>query len=160
MRHAVFGRKLGRDTNSRKALLNNLAGKLIIHGSINTTLAKAKFVKPYVEKMVTDAKKERLALQRVLASHLPKAAFKRLSEEIAPGFKKRAGGYTRIVKLAVRRGDSAPMARIELVEWELIKTIVAKTKKTKTIKKTKVKANSVPKKTSSEGVKAQKKKIK
>lgn len=131
MRHAVFGRKLGRDTNSRKALLNNLAGALIINGAVTTTLAKAKFVKPYVEKMVTTAKKDRLASKRILASYLERAAFDKLVGEIAPGFNKRPGGYSRIVKLAMRRGDSATMARLEFLEWDKPKDLSSKTKNNK-----------------------------
>ena len=128
MRHAVFGRKLGRDTNSRRALLNNLAGALIIHGSVTTTLAKAKFVKPYVEKMVTSAKKNKLASKRILASYLKKAAFKKLTDEIAPGFDKRPGGYARIIKLTARRGDSAAMAKLEFLEWDKSKALSSKQK--------------------------------
>lgn len=139
MRHAVFGRKLGRDTNSRRALLNNLAGALIINGSVTTTLAKAKFVKPYVEKMVTSAKKDKLASKRVLASYLQKAAFDKLISEIAPGFDKRPGGYARIVKLSARRGDSAAMARLEFLEWDKPKTLSSKTKDNKVVKKTSAK---------------------
>lgn len=139
MRHAVFGRKLGRDTNSRRALLNNLAGALIINGSVTTTLAKAKFVKPYVEKMVTSAKKDKLASKRVLASYLQKAAFDKLISEIAPGFDKRLGGYARIVKLSARRGDSAAMARLEFLEWDKPKTLSSKTKDNKVVKKTSAK---------------------
>ena len=131
MRHAVFGRKLGRDINSRAALLNNLAGALVVHGSVTTSLSKAKFVKPYIEKMVTIAKKKRLAANRAIASNLPPAAFKRLTSEIAPGFEKRQGGYTRVVKLASRRGDSAPMARIEFLEWDKQKAMGSQTKKVK-----------------------------
>ncbi|KKR49558.1 MAG: 50S ribosomal protein L17 [Candidatus Curtissbacteria bacterium GW2011_GWA1_40_16] len=135
MRHAVFGRKLGRDTNSRRALLNNLAGALIIHGSVTTTLAKAKFVKPYVEKMVTSAKKDKLASKRILASYLKKAAFKKLTDEIAPGFDKRPGGYARIIKLTARRGDSAAMAKLEFLEWDKSKALSSKTKNNKVEKK-------------------------
>jgi len=135
VRHAVFGRKLGRDTNSRRALLNNLAGALIINGSVTTTLAKAKFVKPYVEKMVTSAKKNRLASKRILASFLQKAAFIKLINEVAPGFDKRPGGYSRIVKLTSRHGDSAAMARLEFLEWDKSKALSSKTKNNKGIKK-------------------------
>ncbi len=135
MRHAVFGRKLGRDTNSRRALLNNLAGALIINGSVTTTLAKAKFVKPYVEKMVTSAKKDKLASKRILASYLQKVAFNKLIREIAPGFDKRPGGYARIVKLATRRGDAAAMARLEFLEWDKPKALSSKTKNNKVVKK-------------------------
>lgn len=139
MRHAVFGRKLGRDTNSRKALLNNLAGALIINGSVTTTLAKAKFVKPYVEKMVTVAKKDRLASKRILASYLKGTAFKKLIGEIAPGFEKRTGGYSRIIKLTTRRGDAAAMARLEFLEWDKSKALSSETKNNKGAKKVSVK---------------------
>ncbi len=149
MRHAVFGRKLGRDTNSRKALLKNLSGALIINESVTTTLAKTKFVKPYVEKMVTLAKVSKLGSRRVLASSLPKAAFKKLTEEIAPGFQNRAGGYTRIIKIASRRGDAAAMARIEFIAWDKPKTLQAKPKKLESKKERverKIKKTAKPKK--------------
>ncbi len=146
MRHAVFGRKLGRDTNSRKALLNNLAGALIVNGSVTTTLAKAKFVKPYVEKMVTSAKKNRLASKRILASSLPKSAFKKLIDEVAPGFVKREGGYARIIKLTARRGDSAAMARLEFLEWDKSKAFSSKTKHKESSKKVNAKKSNNGKK--------------
>jgi len=133
VRHAVYGRKLGRDIKSRKALLRNLSGALILNGSVTTTLAKTKFVKPYVEKMVTSAKVGKLGSKRPLASGLPKTAFKKLTEEIAPGLQNRTSGYTRIVKLASRRGDSAAMARIEFLPWDKPKAL-QKSKKAKTKK--------------------------
>lgn len=120
MRHRVLGRKLGRDINSRKALFNNLANSIFLHGQIKTTLAKAKFTQGGVEKIITSAKKIRLGNRRVIAQSLSKAAFLKLINEIAPGFEKRIGGYTRIVKLAPRSGDNAPMARIELLPWEKV----------------------------------------
>lgn len=118
MRHQIYGRKLGRDITARKALLNNLAGSLFLKGQLTTTLAKAKFARVHVEKLITNAKKNRLADDRLLASILPSAAFSRLRIEIAPGFKNRNGGYTRITKIMPRKGDAAPMAKLELVEWE------------------------------------------
>ena len=118
MKHNVAGRKLSRDNNARQALLNNLTDSLIIHGQVKTTLAKAKFVRSYVEKIITKAKANKLGNNRVIASKISKNAFARLFEEIAPGYTKRDGGYTRIVKLPSRLGDNAPQARLELVEWE------------------------------------------
>jgi len=121
VRHGVFGRKLGRDINSRKALLANLASDLFINKSVVTTLAKAKFARVHAEKLVTDAKRNKLFTNRSLASNITHKAFLRLTSEIAPGFSKRSGGYTRIIKLSsLRNGDAAPMARLELLEWEKI----------------------------------------
>lgn len=117
MKHRVFGRKLGRDINSRKALLSNLASSLIVHGKITTTLAKAKFARPHIEKLVTLAGKNKLHLNRKLDSKLTHEAFLRLTGEIAPGFAARSGGYTRIVKLNPRAGDAAPLARLEFLTW-------------------------------------------
>lgn len=121
MRHAVYGRILSRDTKGRKSLLNNLASALFAHGQIMTTLAKAKFAKPYVEKMVSHAKGNKLYLNRKLASNLEGSAFSKLVNEIGPGFEKRQGGYTRIVRLNKRKGDDAQIARLELLEWDKTK---------------------------------------
>lgn len=118
MKHSVFGRKLGRDLNARRALLSNLASSLMAKGSLTTTLAKAKFAGPFAEKLVTAAQKNDLYLNRYLASVLTTQAFQKLTKEIAPGFKNRRGGYTRIIRLAPRRGDAAQMARLELIEME------------------------------------------
>ena len=125
MRHRVFGRKLSRDINARKALLANLATSLLEKGKLTTTVAKAKFARPYVEKLITSAKKDRLFANRKLAASLSSVAFKRLVGEIAPGFSERHGGYLRIVKQISRRGDNAQMAKLELSEWD--KTLVKKT---------------------------------
>lgn len=118
MRHRVAGFKLGRDTNERKALLNNLAADIIKNRKITTTLSKAKFAKPYIEKLITASKLNKLAVRRKLAASLPNSAFKRLIFEIGPGFKNRPGGYTRIIRLASRRGDNAPLAKLELLPYE------------------------------------------
>ena len=131
MRHRVFGRKLSRDINARKALLSNLATSLLINGKLTTTVAKAKFARPYVEKLITSAKKDRLFANRKLASVLSPAAFKKLVSEIAPGFSERHGGYLRIVKQISRRGDNAQMARLELLEWDKTKVKVPKVVKAK-----------------------------
>ena len=152
MRHAVFGRRLSRDTNARRALLNNLTSSLFESGQITTTLAKAKFAKPYVEKLITGARADKLFIRRTLATNLTSRAFKRLFEEIAPGFKSRNGGYARIIKLKMRKGDSAKMAKLELLEWEkpktLKKTAAKKTQKSKVAKKSvkKEKAKTLAKK--------------
>lgn len=117
MRHSVFGKRLGRNTNSRKALLMNLVDSLFKNGQIITTLAKAKFVRPYAERLITISKKDKLSRNRFLSTRLTSDVFKRLISEIGPGFNERSGGYTRIVKLGLRRGDAAKMARLELLEW-------------------------------------------
>lgn len=138
MRHLVSGRKLGRDTGSRRALLSNLASDLILHGKVKTTLAKAKFVQGHAERLITKAKKSKLGQKRVLASSITNKAFVKLVEEIAPGFEQRSGGFTRIVKLSPRVGDNASMARIELLEWDKSKAKIRKsTEKKKIAKSTK-----------------------
>ncbi len=118
MRHRVFKKKLSRDINSRRALASNLASSLLVEGHITTTVAKAKFVQVFAEKLITGAARTSLHTRRSLASRLTHPAFIRLITEISPGFEDRRGGYTRIVKLSTRRGDSAPMARIEILEWD------------------------------------------
>ncbi|OGD96049.1 50S ribosomal protein L17 [Candidatus Curtissbacteria bacterium RIFCSPHIGHO2_12_FULL_38_9b] len=128
MRHAVFGRRLGRDTKSRKALLYGLSSSILETGQTTTTLAKAKFVQPFIDKLVTAAKKDKLFVKRQLASGLKPLAFRKLTEEIGPGFEKRVGGYTKIIKLGTRRGDNAQMARLQFMEWD--KTRVKSAKKT------------------------------
>jgi len=139
VRHAVFGRKLGRDINARKALASNLASSLLVKGHIVTTLAKAKFVKSYAEKLITEAKRPNLHTRRSVASRLTHEAFIRLITEIGPGFNARSGGYTRIIKLSTRRGDDAPMAKIEILDWDKSKTKVL-TKSLKPAKKQKLAA--------------------
>ena len=147
MRHRVFGRKLSRDINARKALLANLATSLIVNGKLVTTVAKAKFARPYVEKLITSAKGDRLFANRKLASVLSPAAFKKLVGEIAPGFSERHGGYLRIVKQITRRGDNAQMARLELLEWDKTKSKVSKVAKgSKVTKAVKAKKSKVTKK--------------
>lgn len=129
MRHQVFGRKLGRDINARKALLRNLSSSLVVEGSIVTTLTKAKFVKGFVEKLITGAKGD-LARHRDLSSQLTHVALIKLINEVGPGFKNRSGGYTRITKLGSRLGDAAPMAKLELLDYDksLAKTVTKKPK--------------------------------
>ena len=119
MRHRVAHRKLGRTPSHRKALLRNLAAALIQHGHLRTTLAKAKEVRPFAERLVTLGRRSDLAARRRALQLLPqKKVVKILFHEIGPRFEEqqRPGGYTRILKLGPRRGDGAPMARIEFVD--------------------------------------------
>ncbi len=118
MRHQRAGRKLGRDSAHRKALYANLAGALIEHGRIRTTEAKAKEVRPIVEKMITLGKRGDLAAHRQAVAFLrSKPVAHKLFAEVAPRFAERNGGYTRVVKLGPRAGDAAPMAYLELVDY-------------------------------------------
>jgi large subunit ribosomal protein L17 len=118
MRHARAGRKLGRDSAHRKALYSNLAGALIEHGRIETTEAKAKAVRPFAEKLITLGKRGDLHARRLALAELrSNDVVHQLFAEVAPRFAERPGGYTRIVKLAPRQGDSAPMAYLELVDF-------------------------------------------
>jgi len=116
MRHRVAHRKLGRKTEHRLATLNNLAAALFTHERIETTLFKAKELRPYAERMITRARRDSLHSRRLVARRLgDRALVKRLFDEIAPRFSDRAGGYTRIIRTSPRRGDDAEMAIIELV---------------------------------------------
>ncbi|HSF20092.1 MAG TPA: 50S ribosomal protein L17 [Vicinamibacteria bacterium] len=118
MRHRVAHRKLGRTTPHRTALLRNLAASLIAKERIRTTVAKAKELRPFVEKLVTLGKKDSLHARRRALSILPrKEAVKKLFVSISPRFSERPGGYTRILKLAPRQGDGASMALIEFVDY-------------------------------------------
>lgn len=119
MRHRKTGRTLSRTASHRRALFGNLAQALFEHKRVRTTLAKARAVRPFAERLVTYAKKGTLAARRLVLRHLrKKPVVKVLFEEIAPTFADRPGGYTRIIKLEPRVGDAAPMAMIELVGFE------------------------------------------
>ncbi|MDZ7726345.1 MAG: 50S ribosomal protein L17 [Candidatus Campbellbacteria bacterium] len=119
MRHHSKIRTLGRTRSQRRDLLRSLANSLIKHGRITTTQAKAKELRPYVEKMVTKAKSNddnKLATKRLLLSRLNNEdAVKKLESDIGPRYKDRDGGYTRILKLPRRSSDGAEMAIIEFV---------------------------------------------
>lgn len=121
MRHRRKGRHLGRNPSHRKALRRNLARSLFIHGRITTTVEKAKDLRPFAEKLITIARKDDLASFRRLISILDdKEIAKKLRDEIAPQYKDRPGGYTRILKLGLDRnrlGDNGERAIIELVEY-------------------------------------------
>ena len=117
MRHQLAHRELGRRPSHRRALLRNLAATLIEHGHLRTTLAKAKEVRPFVERLVTLGRRSDLAARRRALRILPrKQVVRHLFSEVAPRFQERPGGYTRILKLGPRQGDGAPMARIEFVD--------------------------------------------
>ncbi|MEK7110341.1 MAG: 50S ribosomal protein L17 [Patescibacteria group bacterium] len=117
MRHRKVGRKFHRETGPRRSFLKNLMGDLISAGRIETTETRARAIRPMVEKLVTLAKKQTLAARRLVISRLENAAVgNKLFEDIAPRYKTRAGGYTRIVKIGKsRKRDGAPTATIEFV---------------------------------------------
>jgi large subunit ribosomal protein L17 len=111
------GPRLGSNPGHQRLLLSTLAVQLFTHEAIDTTEAKAKALRPYAEKLITKAKRGDLASRRdVLKLITDRDAVARLFHEIGPRFEGRDGGYTRILKLGPRKGDAAPMARIELVE--------------------------------------------
>jgi len=116
MRHRHGYRKLGRTSSHRKALLKNLSIALINAGKIETTLPKAKELRSYFERLITKARVGDSNAHKAIFAYLQdKESTKKLLNEIAPEYKERNGGYTRITKTRTRRGDAAPMAFIELV---------------------------------------------
>ena len=117
MRHRVAGRKLQRTSSHRAALFRNMAAALIKHEQITTTTAKAKELRPYVEKLITLAKKGGLSNRRLAHARMgDDIQLKKLFDVIAPRYAERAGGYCRIVKAGIRASDAAPIAIIELVD--------------------------------------------
>jgi large subunit ribosomal protein L17 len=117
MRHARGYRRLNRTHEHRKALWANMAGSLIEHEQIKTTLPKAKELKPIIEKMITLAKRGDLHARRQAASKLKQDAFvEKLFAVLGPRYKDRQGGYVRVLKAGFRYGDMAPMAIIEFVD--------------------------------------------
>ena len=116
MRHNKTGRKLGRKTAHRRALMSNLASALITNKKIKTTDAKAKELRKYIEPLVTFAKKGDLHSRRqVLKKIRHKSIVRELFDNIGPSFSNRSGGYTRIIKLGFRDNDCAPISMIEFV---------------------------------------------
>ena len=116
MRHHKANRKLGRKKKERKALLRSLAGNLIVKEKIMTTEARAKELRPFVEKIITEGRKGTLASRRLVISRLAnESRAKRLCDTIAPRYRDRQGGYTRIIKLPRRAGDASKMAVITFV---------------------------------------------
>lgn len=115
MDHGKSKRKFGRETKQRKSLMRGLVVALIDNNRITTTEAKAKSLRPYIEKLVTKGKRPSLATIKLLTSRLPKASVSKLLKDIAPKFSDRKGGYTRIRLLPQRMSDGAKMALIEFI---------------------------------------------
>ena len=115
MRHHNSKRKFGREKNQRVALMKSLAYSLTLHGSIKTTEAKAKELRPYMEKLVTLGKRDTMATRRLLESRVGARAAKKIVTDLAPQYKERAGGYIRITKMMRRASDGAPQAVIAFV---------------------------------------------
>lgn len=117
MRHRVAGKKLARSRSHRKALFRNLLSALILHGEIKTTESKAKATRRLFDRLVSKGKSGTLHARRIVAAFLNnKKAVNKLVDEIAPKFKDRPGGFTRMIRLGRRRGDDAMMVKLELVE--------------------------------------------
>ena len=152
MRHRVAKKKLSRDKDHRTSLQRNLSRSLILNGKVETTLAKAKFVQPHVEKLVTKAKRGSsfTNINRVNEKLRSKEALRVLFDDVAVRFANRPGGYTRIVKLGYRDGDKAALARIEWVEGP----------KPKKVKEKKTTEEPTTKKTTKKSVKSVKEKVK
>lgn len=121
MRHGKKINHLGRNYSHRQALLSNMAASLILHKRINTTVAKAKALRKYVEPIITRSKDDSTHSRRMVFSYLQnKVAVAELFREVAPKIGDRPGGYTRIIKLENRPGDNAEMCMMELVDFNLI----------------------------------------
>ncbi len=143
MRHNKKFNHLGRTASHRAAMLSNMAASLILHKRITTTLAKAKALKMYVEPLITRSKDDSTNSRRVVFSYLQnKEAIKELFGAVAAKVADRPGGYTRVIKLGTRRGDAAPIAFIELVDFDenMAKTPKAAAKKTRRSRKAAPKA--------------------
>jgi large subunit ribosomal protein L17 len=119
MKKNVFGRKFKRDKNERKALFKSLMSALVMNERIQISEAKAKAIRPEIEKLVTKAKKGGNAAKLVIEKSLTRDAFEKIIKEIAPRFDKRQGGYTRLMKLGERFGDNSPVV---VMEWTETKT--------------------------------------
>lgn len=117
MRHRRVGKTLDRKPGPRRALLRSLATSIILYEHVNTTLAKAKAVRPFVERLITKGRAKSLAARRELMKVLTmELAVNKVLEELGPRYAERKGGYTRIVKLGTRKGDGAEIAQIQLVK--------------------------------------------
>lgn len=124
MRHISFGKKLSRSTNARKRLLRNLAHDLFVHGSIKTTIAKAKAVQPLVEKLITKAKKgkdvaSRMIMRVITDSHI----VHNLIEDTKTRFSKRTSGFTRITKIGYRAGDASEQVLLSFVDPRVVQSL-------------------------------------
>ncbi len=149
-RHGYKGRKFNRERDQREALIKSLAESLIKHESIETTLPKAKEIVPYVEKLITKAKKGDLHNRRLIISELQTiAAAHKLVDEIAPKLKSRNSGHLRIERTRLRRGDNAQLARVSFVD-DLKEAPVAKPASSE---KPKLAAKPAPRKVATKAVK-------
>jgi large subunit ribosomal protein L17 len=130
MRHLVSGRKLNRTASHRRAMLSNLAISILDYERVTTTLMKAKEVRSVVERLISYGKKADLHHIRLAARRINnKTILKKLFDDIAPSFKDREGGYTRIIRIDNRKGDNAPMSIIELVGRKGAVSAIRKNKK-------------------------------
>lgn len=152
MRHRVKGRKFNRTESHRNALMRNMAGSLLKHKRIKTTLAKAKEMRSYVEHIITTAKKNDLHARRIVMQDIrEKEIVNELFSEIIPKIGDRPGGYTRVVKLGSRNGDAAPMAILELVDYNDV--VNKKEEKQKETREAKAKAKKEAEKKQAEDAK-------
>jgi len=150
MKHRVAGRKLGRTTEHRVAMLRNLSNELFAKEKIHTTLAKAKELRPFAERLVTISKRGTLHARRQVLRHIhDRVVVSKLFDTLSARYDQRPGGYTRIIKLGPRRGDHAEMALIELVGSEgseQVEEAVSAPAKKKTTKKKATKKKTAAKK--------------
>lgn len=117
MRHNKKGKVFGREKGPREAMLRNLAQSVILYENVNTTLAKAKAVRPLVEKLITTGRQKTLITRRALSRVLTiESAVNKILEELGPRYATRPGGYTRIIKLGTRAGDGAEIAQLQLIK--------------------------------------------
>lgn len=144
MKKKVFGRKLKRDINERKALFKGLISSLVLNEKIETTESKAKAIRAEIDKLVTRAKKDTQLAKKLLGPKLSPEALEKMIRDIAPRFNNRQGGYTKMVRLGKRFGDDATMV---LIEWSEQKVVSENKEVAKTVKKSSVtKALKAPKK--------------
>jgi len=144
MRHRIYGAKLNKQTDERKATFRNLAKAVFLHGRVETTEARAKAARGFIEKIITKARNDDLVSYRKVLAILgnDKKVTKRVVEKIAPSYKERKGGYTRIIRTRRRLGDNAEMAYLELVDMEKTGIFEKKEKAKKSKKKEKGKEES------------------
>lgn len=135
MKKQIFGRRFKRDENERKALFSGLISAMIINGSIKTTEQKAKAIKGDLDKLITKAKKEESEARRLLKGKVKDSEITKIINEIAPRFKNRNGGYTRIIKTGRRFNDDASMVVLSWVEGEAVE-VKKEVKKLTPVKKT------------------------
>ena len=144
MKKHVFGKKLKRDANERKALFKNLLTSLVLEERIKTTEAKAKAIRSAADKLITKAKKGGDSAHRALHPDVNQKAVVKLVADLGPRFTGRAGGYTRIIKIGKRRvADNAPMVYMEWTEVAIKQQAEPRTKKEKPVKKTVAKTKTV-----------------